>query len=307
MAREDLSYIYGTSSYSWDGKERPKLDDYVAPWAAVASMTPSKWSTKRGNAKNSAITYAKNMMQNAIDQYNSDVDYWNEQDARRYNSPSSQSERYEDAGYNMGYLYGSVTSGNTQSGYSAPDANSDVQDNEAPESLVTEVVLPMIDTLGKLTQQGVDIWKTAKEIGRIEAQTDLYSNQSLESVYRGKKASAETTMLEAQKEWYLFLRNTRPDGYPVDDAYGHNPKYEQSLAFLSESLGYDIDSAEYQDLSSWLQYCDKAYKNQTTDPMKDVFQDIDNSSMPDAVKQTLKVLAYWASSGGVGVRANYKH
>lgn len=306
MAREDLSYIYETSPYSWSGEDRPILSDYIGPWNYVASMTPSKWDTKYGNARNSAITYAQNMMQNAISQYNSDVDYWNERDSRSYNTPASQSERYENAGFNMGYMYGSVSSGNTQSGYSSPDASSDVQKTEAPESLVSEIVLPMINTLGSLASQGVDIWREVKDIGRIDQQTKLYYAQTAESLSRGRKASAEATLTEAQKEWYLFLRNYTPDGQPVENAYGLDAHQEQSLAFLAESLNYDIDSAEYKDLQTWLSYCEKAYQNDTTQPMKDVFQDIDSSDMPDAVKTTLKVLAYWATSGGVGVRTNVK-
>lgn len=303
---QDLSYIYDTSPYVWNGENRPLISDYIGPWNEVASMTPSKWATAAGNTRNSAITYAKNMMQNAISQYNSDLDFWNEQDSRRYNSPASQSERFEDAGYNMGYLYGQVSSGNTNSGYNSPDASSDVQQNDAPDSLVSEVVLPMINTLGSLANQGVDIWRTVKDIGRIEQQKHLYYAQTAESLSRGRKASNEATLVRAQYEWYDFLRHTTPSGEPISSD-GDIPRYQDSLAFLAESLNYDIDSAEYKDLQTWLNYCDKAYNNETTQPMKDVFQDIDSSDMPDAVKTTLKVLAYWATSGGVGVRSTYKH
>lgn len=306
MGKEDLSYIYDTSPYSWNGEDRPVISDYIGPWNYVASMTPSKWATASGNARNAAITYAKNMMQNAISQYNSDLDYWNELDSRSYNTPASQSERFQNAGYNMGYMYGSVSSGNTQSGYSSPDASSDVQENEAPESLVSEIVLPMINTLGSLASQGVDIWREVKDIGRIDQQTKLYQAQTHESFSRSSKALFEAELISAQKEWFLFLRNHRPDGTPVEEAYGANAKLEQSIAFLAESLNYDTNSAEYQDLQKWLNYCDKAYQNETTQPMKDVFQDIDSSDMPDAVKTTLKVLAYWATSGGFGVRTSYK-
>lgn len=302
---EDLSYVYSTAPYSWDGSSRPQLADYIGPWNPVASATESKWNTKRGRNRNAAITYAKNMLQGAISQYNSDLDFWNEQDSRRYNTPASQSERYENAGYNLGYMYGSVSSGNTQSGYSSPDASSDVQDNEAPESLVSEVILPLIETLGSLTKQGVDIWRTVKEIGKIGEQTKLFQAQRMESYSRGSRASAEASLISAQSEWYQYLRTTKPDGSSVD-SMGDVPNFSQSIAFLSESLGYDVQSSEYKDLQTWLTYCEKAYNNQTTEPMKDIFQDIDSSSMPDAVKSVLKVLAYWATDGNVRANFNYK-
>lgn len=282
MGAEDLSHIYDVESYKWDGNERPNIEDYTAPWSEVASMTDAKWNTENWRKYQNAVNYARNQLKIAESQYMADLDYWNERDSRDYNDPVSQTNRYEEAGYNLGYLYGSVESGNTSSGYSSPssdigEAGSDAPDKDASD--VMQIVVAGVKVVTDLAKTGIDLSKLPTEIA-IQKVThdDIYQSSLMKAL---------------QNRWTKFLRQIGPNGEKLDDT----ENLVDSFAFALESAGLKHAGLTNQQLSSFVKYCGQIYENQATDFEKDIMQDVDNIIKDvdnSAVRAILKLLAVMA-------------
>lgn len=281
MAVEDLSGVYNVTSYSWDGNDRPNLADYTAPWQNYASKVDAKWNTKNWREYQNAVNYARDQLKIAQEQYNADLDFWNERDSRDYNDPVSQTNRYKEAGYNLGYLYGSVESGNTSSGYNGSPAQMDEFGSEAPEKDITDavgIVTGALRVVTDLAKTGVDLAKTPSEIA-------LNQWRKVESIERGQ-------VLSLQNVWTNILRDFDKDGNETGD-------FSKSLAFALEQarLG-QIDLSNSQ-MQSFLKYCDDIYENQSTDIRKDLMQDVDNlinGVDSDSVRAVLRLLAIFSMS-----------
>lgn len=251
--------------YVWDGNSRPQLEDYISPWAKTANQTTyhNTFNKKRRN-HNANVEYARTMLQAATQQYEDDLAFWQERDSRSYNSQLSQLQRYEDAGFNMGYLYGSVESGNTSSGYHGSSVDMDRPDNSTDVSKTIQAVSSAVGTalnvVTSLAKTGIDIYKAPHEIS-------LLKNNS--------------QAVKLSNEWTKILRSMDKDGNSVEDV-------AKSLAFSLQALtqkqgeqSLSIGEKELTRLESFLQYCDKIYENQSTDPKKEIVNGI--KSMIDSI------------------------
>lgn len=307
MANEKINVkdVYDIKHYSWDGKSRPVLENYTNPWLAYSSQgSPSNMFYKK---RYGAITYAQNQLKTAIDQYNSDLDFWNEADSRSYNSPISQTSRFEDAGYNLGYLYNQVDSGNTSSGYNG--AFSDMEPNETtnmdnPIETAMSVISTVSSTLVGLLDSGVK----AYEIIKLTPQKfeNLFHDSSLKSI---------------QASWANFLQS-----YGVDEAgdiiplrsdqggftahYGDNGLSFQLSQFITDLSGSKMSN---NDLSTWLKYCDKIYSASAAEDdtfIKDANEWVDGQDWKPFLKLLAKFMFNLSNSAkasvGVSVRPNKK-
>ena len=251
--------IYQTDSYVWDGNSRPNLNDYIGPWSKYANLEEANSLYKKNRHYNNAIRYAKTQLDAAMAQYKDDLAFWNERDERAYTDQSSQVQRYEDAGFNLGYMYGNIDSGNSAVGYNqgGDTLNPNDTSNKSFEQSkqVTEVVSDAFSLATKIVQSGFEIKLT-------DEKSALTAWQRAESVQRGLAISL-------QNQWTNFLRTTTPSG-------DESVSFSDSIAFLSEKVGYDIKSKEYDRLSEFVKYCGDLYKNQSTDMIKELFGDIDS-------------------------------
>lgn len=281
MAVEDLSGVYNVTPYEWDGKERPNLSDYTEPWLVYASKSDAKWYTKKGIAYQNAVNFARDRLKIAEQQYNADLDFWNERDSRDYNDPLSQTNRYTEAGYNLGYLYGSVESGNTSSGYNGSSSNMSDFGSDAPEKDLTdavEIVTGAVRIVTDLAETGIDLSKTPTDKAFTKWRTT-------ESFQRGMA-------LSLQNQWTNILRDFDKDGNSVDD-------YTKSLSFALEQSRLGQIELSNKQMTSFLEHCDDIYKNQATDIRKDLMEDIDKMLEgvdSDGVKAVLRLLAIFAMS-----------
>lgn len=252
--------IYNTSPYSWDGKSRPVLDNYLSPWAKYANYEEANSLYSKARHYNNAIRYAKTQMDSALAQYKDDLAFWNERDERDYTDQSSQVQRYQEAGFNMGYMYGNIDSGNTAVGYNQGDASLNPNDtsNKSVEQIkkVTEVVSGVFSLATNLVKSGFDIRLTDKR-------TALANWQKVVAMHQGQA-------LAYQNQWIEILRTYDINGNSVGD------DFEKSIAFLSEKLNYDLRNEEYKRLSTFVKYCDDIYENQSTDMVKDLFGDLNS-------------------------------
>lgn len=281
MAAPDLSGVYNIAPYSWDGRERPNLANYTAPWQNYASNVDAQWNTKKWRNYQNAVNYARDQLKIAQEQYNADLDYWNERDSREYNDPLSQTNRYKEAGYNLGYLYGSVESGNTSSGYSG--SSSEIQDfgSAAPEKGLDDAVGIVTGSLRVVT----DLAKSGVDLAKMPSEIALNVWRKNESVQRG-------TVLSLQNMWTNFLRTTDKDGNYVDDL-------SKSLSFAFEQERFGQINFSNSQMQSFLKHCDKIYQNQSTDIRKELMQDVDNIIKDvdnDVVSAILRLLAIMAIS-----------
>lgn len=275
--------IYSQSTYKWDGSSRPILDDYISPWSKYANYEEANSIYAKARHYNNAIRYAKTQMEAGAAQYEQDLAFWNERDERNYTSPSAQTQRFEDAGYNLGYMYGSVDSGNSAVGYNQGSTSLDPNDtsNKSMEQVkqVAEVVSGAFSLVTQLVKDGFDI-------KLIDERTALTQWQKAESIARG-------TAISLQSQWAEILRTTTPEGDTTQT-------FTESIAFLSEKLGYDIKSNEFSRLSTFLKYCDQLYKNQSTDMVKELFGDI-NDTIKDIDSKGIQSLLRFLSVMAVSI------
>lgn len=270
--------IYQTDSYVWDGRSRPNVNNYISPWSKYANLEEANSLYKKNRYYNSAIRYAKTQLDAAMAQYEDDLAFWNERDERDYTDQSSQVQRYEDAGFNLGYMYGNVDSGNSAVGYNQGDASlspNDTSNKSVEQSRqVVEVVSGAFSLATKVVQSGYDIKLT-------DEKTALTTWQKIESINRG-------TAISLQNKWIELLRSTDVDGNDVGN------DFSKSIAFLSEKIGYQLQDKEYSRLSTFVKYCNDLYKNQSTDMVKELFGDFNeiiDSVDSNAVQVLLRLLA----------------
>lgn len=279
--------IYQTDSYVWDGNSRPNVNDYIGPWSKYANLEEANSLYKKNRHYNSAIRYAKTQMDAALVQYKDDLAFWNERDERDYSDQSSQVQRYEDAGFNLGYMYGNVDSGNSAVGYNQGDATLNPNDtsNKSVEQSkhVAEVVSGAFSLATSVVKSGYDIKLT-------DERTALTAWQKIESINRGDA-------IALQNQWTRILRDFDPDGNSLNET---GQDFANSIAFLSEKVGYELQSKEYARLSEFVKHCSDLYKNQSTDMVKQLygdFNEIIDSVDSNAVQVLLRILAVMAVSG----------
>ena len=283
--------IYSVTPYSWDGKSRPVLTDYVAPWEKYSALGISEgtiWSNVK--ARNNAIRYAQNMKETAIKQYEDDIAYWNERDERAYTTPSAQSQRYEDAGYNMGYMYSSVDSGNSAVGYS--------QSSYSPE--YKESRDNSIETVFKILNTGLEVVtklaKTATSMG-VDITKMSLNDINCDYLYSlAKKANAEQTFIDLQSSWYQYLREHNKKGEQV--SIGENDAFDwsESIAFEIEQEGVKLTANQRKDLDAFLAVAAEYYQKRNTQydnvsPLAAATNNIQNSDMPKWLKTVILTLA----------------
>lgn len=250
---DDHNELYSRQHYKWDGKARPKIDDYISPWINVASETMySSAFNKNRKEHNKQVTYAKNQLEIATKQFNEDLAFWNERDERDYTDQASQAQRYEDAGFNMGYMYDKIDSGNSAVGYNQQDASIQPADNSANEldlvKTVSSVVATCVSAVTSLINTGVKL----KELpARIKQMT----------------ASGELTQVQA--DWQKVLQSVDKGGHAVDDV-------TKSLAFELQTIGaksaqqsLDIGAEQLKQLQEFTNKCASIYEIQGTDPRKE--------------------------------------
>lgn len=269
--------IYDVQPYSWDGKSRPNIDDYTSPWIEKASQTMYKYtaSAKRKSI-NAEITYAKNQLQNALAKYQADFDFWSEQDERNYTSQSAQKQRYEEAGFNLGYLYNQVDSGNSAVGYSNPDVsyepNENIGDNLGGVKVVADIVGTIVGVASSLLSAGVKVAELPAKLAQMKSNTEL------------NKASLE---------WTNLLRSVDSDGNKVGTI-------TKSLAFELQNIGVQQASTtlkcsqqQLSQLTEFTSKCAAIYELQGTDPRKEA-----STALQDMIKNI--DLSWLGESQGIG-------
>lgn len=292
--------VYKTGvPYEWSGKSRPNINDYIAPWIEKASQTTYKYTgTKKKKEHNSAVQYAQNQMQAAIAKYESDLAFWNEMDERLYTTPSAQSQRYEDAGFNMGYMYSNVDSGNSAVGYGQQESSFSPAETEGDNlggaKLVADVVGTIAGIFTGLVNSGVSV---------ARAVSDIAVNSS-----RIALQGAQTALTQAQAAWEKCLQSYDSAGNKVDDI-------AKSIAFQAQQAGLSktVNEGNYvgkqiEDITKFLVQADNIYKKQAYNPddgLNDINQSINTSDMSDGLKILCKILARWAWSAGQNVSFSF--
>ena len=298
----NIQDVYDVQHYTWDGKSRPDIQNYTFPWLAYSTKHLSKLASKSLSARE----YAREQLKVATDRYNADLDLWNETDSRSYNSPISQSSRFEDAGYNLGYLYSQVESGNTSSGYDGAFSDFEPENIEDIDylSAFTDTISAVTSTLVDLLDSGVK----AYEIIKLTPQKfeNLYQDASLKSI---------------QSSWLSFLQD-----YGVDDdgniirmktskggltsIYGDNGSSLQLTQFITDLTGSKMSNS---DLSAWLKYCDKIYSASAAEDdtfIKDANKWVDDQDWKPFLKLLAKFMFNLSNSAkasiGFSVRPNKK-
>lgn len=276
--------IYSQSSYSWDGNSRPNINDYVEPWARYANLTESGATAWRKNRYyNDSIRYAKTMLESAISQYDNDVAFWNERDERSYTTPSAQSQRYEDAGYNLGYMYSSVDSGNSAVGYDQNESSYTPNDTSSKSNERAKVVIEAIgtafDIATKLVKSGINIKKLPHEIINLRSDSSLKGAQMLNEQERIRLSSMEA-------DFRQYLQEHDKDGNSIE-SLGESIYY--SIATISQRLNEEL----LLEKSYFNQYASKLFENQSVpNGYQNVMNMISNSNLPDWLKGTLEVFTY---------------
>lgn len=104
--------------------------------------------------------------QNALDAYNRDIAFWNQQNA--YNDPQSQMDRYAAAGLNPNLIYGGTNSG----GVSTSSVKSPVVESQAEPRM-------MLGNIPQSISQFQDLELKHAQIDNVKAQTDQTKNNTL--------------------------------------------------------------------------------------------------------------------------------
>lgn len=247
--------IYSVKPYEWDGRSRPNVDDYTSPWIEKASQTMYKSTgTKKKKATNAEITYAKNQLEAALAKYKSDFDFWAEMDERSYTSQSAQAQRYEEAGFNLGYMYGNIDSGNSSVGYSNPDVsfspNENVGDNLGEAKLVTDVVSSIVSVASSLISAGVSVAQLPSKIASMKA---------------------NTAVAEASVEWQKVLRSINKDGVKVNDVTKSLAFELQSIGVKSAATSLSASQEQLKQLTEFTNHCANIYSLQGTDQRKEMW------------------------------------
>lgn len=276
------SSIYDVSSYRWDGKSRPNVDDYTAPWIRTASQTMYKYTGLRYKKEfNAMVTYARNQLQAALAQYDADLALWNERDERDYTDQSSQLQRFEDAGFNMGYMYSAVDNGNSAVGYNQESAGFEPSDNRGDElggvKLVVDCVTSALSLVAPMINSGISLAKLPHEIALIQSQKV------------SSEASARLANIGAKLQ--EFMQSHDYAGNAVESL-------GESLAFSFQQMQYDLAKnqsnlayASWIDKTKWNSVADRIYQKQATPTASEAFnQWVYSLDMPDWAKACVVVL-----------------
>lgn len=243
--------IYDVTPYQWDGHSRPNVDDYTAPWLHMASKTMYKFTATRARKNfNAQVTYAKNQLEQALAQYQADYDVWSEMDERNYTSQSAQKQRYEEAGFNLGYLYNQVDSGNSAVGYSNPDVSFEPNDNVGDNLGGVNMIVDTISSVASIA------------LGAVSAGISI---AKLPSVLM--ESGMRSALLAEQASWQKILRSVGPDGKSVDNA-------AQSIGFALQKVGLDISSENLVHLKEFTKHAAEIYSLQATHAGKEASQEI---------------------------------
>lgn len=296
-APEPEKTIYDVSPYVWDKKSRPNINDYTKPWMKDASQTMYKYTgLQYKKDHNAMVTYAKNQLQAALAQYDADLAFWNEQDEREYTNQSSQLQRFEDAGFNMGYMYSAVDNGNSAVGYNQESAHYDPSDNHGDElggvKLVVDCVTSALSLVAPMIKSGISLAKLPHEIALLKSQKG--SND----------ASARMANIGAKMQ--EFMQSHDYAGNAVNSL-------GESLAFSFQQMQYDLAQnqsnlayASWIDKTKWNEVADRIYQKQATPTASEAFnQWVYSLDMPDWAKACVVVLgaavgATW--TGGVRLK-----
>lgn len=285
--------IYDVSPYKWDGQSRPNVDDYIKPWVKDASQTMYKYTGLRYKKEHNAmVTYAKNQLQAALAQYDSDLAFWNERDERDYTDQVSQLQRFEDAGFNMGYMYSAVDNGNSAVGYNQDSAGFEPSENQGDElggvKTVVDCVTSALSLVAPMINSGISLSKLPYELALLQSQKG--SNES----------SARLANISAKMQ--EFMQSHDYSGNAVDSL-------GESLAFSFQQMQYNLVQnqsnlayASWIDKTKWNEVADRIYQKQATPTASEAFnQWIYSLDMPDWAKACIVVLgaavgATWSGS-----------
>lgn len=293
--------------YVWDGKERPNIDNYLKPWQYLASQTKYKYTfDDRKKYHNAMITYAQNQMMAAQAQYDNDLAFWNERDERNYTSQLAQRERYEDAGFNLGYLYNQVDNGNSSVGYNQESSQFEPTENEGDEfggfKIVFDAVTTALSIGTKIIQAGISLKKLPAELALLAEQRLATRYQALASSALSVLYGEKSRFQELQNELREFIQYHDKDGNSVENL-------GNSLAVAMEQLSYRIKSQEETDLINWNQVSKQIYKLQSTPSASQAYNDwIMEQNMPDWCKVICIVLGSAVSQvvPSTGIRKTIK-
>lgn len=293
--KDVIQGVQSAQSYSWDGTSRPQLSDYTEPWANYANLdlyqNPYKFSRKQ--KFNDSVLLARTMMDIATAQYKDDLAYWQEQDTRAYNSPVAASSRFEDAGFNMGYMYSKVDAGYSD-GYAQNDYSPYVNEGRNDENERAQKVMSVVSSAHQIASgvlsQGISLRKVPYEINKLIQDANLSSS------------SAALRDIEAGMKELLLTHNS--SGENVEDSI-HSMYYEMSLATLVQSwrnsdnleANADFMSNRADELSRWLEnYANKAWEKSTAKTSSEyLMTELEKMDIPQWAKTALVLIAAMGS------------
>lgn len=287
-----MSDVTSIPDYVWDGNKRPVLSDYTKPWNVIASgptyNNPLKyWITEN----NSAVYYAINKIKEATAQFEQDLAYWNERDERLYTTPLAQTQRYGEAGYNMGYLYGNVDSGNSAVGYDQGDSQFDIS---------TPPNVNRLEPISKIFGMALDVAKFVPSLVKLPSELNLNKAREELSYAQLNDANASAMIKDLQGGWFQFLREHDKDGNQVSIGENDAFNWSESIAFLLEKEKYKISKNERRDLDLWLESAADVYENQTISNVSAsnrLTDELWDSDLPMAAKITIAILQSLLPSG----------
>lgn len=298
---------YTPKPYVWDGKSRPNVNDYLSPWVDMASRTKYNFTGSYYKKHvNAMITYAQNQLKAAQAQYDNDVAFWNERDERSYTTQASQAQRYEDAGFNMGYMYSQVDNGNSAVGYNQPQSDFEPTENKGDElggfKLVFDIVSSALTVGTALVKTGISLKKLPEELRLLRNQGDLAWYQGHYYNELGQTETVKRSLLSLEEDLKVWFQQHKPDG---SDA----TSLGDSLAVAMEQLSYKLKDQERIDLVNWNEVSKEIYKLQSTPSASQSFNEwIMSQDMPDWAKVVCIVLGAGISNAmpTYGVRKSIK-
>lgn len=275
--------IYQTESYVWDGKSRPNVNNYIQPWSKYANLQEANSLYKKNLHYNSAIRFAKTQLEAAMAQYKDDLAFWNERDERDYTDQASQVQRYEDAGFNLGYMYGNVDSGNSAVGYNQGDVTltpNDTSNKSFEQSkVIIDAVYGALSAVTSIVKSGVDVKKLPYDIAESKSRGGYFSALHVNTQSR-------TEFQELVNSMRSYFQSHDFDGDSIENL-------GDSVQAAFESIGYKLQDQQFIDRFNWNQYSNQIYKLQSVpEGFKNIINMITDSDMPDWAKSTLSVLTY---------------
>lgn len=293
--KDVIAGVESAQPYSWDGNSRPRLEDYTAPWANYANLDlyQDPYSFSRKQKFNDAVLYARTMMDIASSQYKDDLSFWQEQDTRSYNSPLSASSRYEDAGFNMGYMYSNVDAGYSD-GYAQNDYSPYVNEGRNDDKGKAQKVMNVVSSVHRIAldilSQGIALRKVPYEVNKLISDANLNSS------------SAALRDVEAGMKSLLLTHNS--SGEPVENSI-NSMYYEMSLATLVQSwrnsdnlkANSDYMARKAQELTKWLnEYAVASWEKATAKTSSEyLMTELEKMDIPQWAKTALVLIAAMGS------------